>query len=113
MEPTITVTERAAQRLRQMLEKSAVYNPYVGIRFAVKAGGCSGFVYERLTVSAKPNLYDKVFESNGIRIFVDPKSLVIVKGTEIDHSGNLLEGFVFNNPNAKNGCGCGTSFELK
>jgi len=64
-------------------------------------------------VAAQPNLHDNVFESNGIRVFVDPKSLVIVKGTEIDHTGNLLEGFVFNNPNAKNSCGCGTSFELK
>ncbi len=96
-----------------MLEKSAVYNPYVGIRFAVRAGGCSGFVYERLTVAVKPNPYDKVFESNGVHIFVDPKSLVIVKGTEIDYSDNLLESWIFNNPNAKNSCGCGTSFELK
>ncbi len=109
----ITVTTEAAKRLQGMLNKSQPNNPEAGIRLAVKSGGCSGFMYIPLTVVAKPNPYDKIFESNGIRIFVDPKSFVIVKGTEINHTGNLLDGFVFNNPNAKNGCGCGTSFELK
>ncbi len=96
-----------------MLDKNQPNNPEAGIRLAVKAGGCSGFMYIPLTVAARPTPHDKVFESNGIRVFVDPKSWVIVKGTEIDHNGNLLEGFTFNNPNAKNNCGCGTSFELK
>lgn len=109
----ITVTERAAKRLKDMIDKSQPGNPEAGIRLAVKSGGCSGFIYIPLTVAAQPNPHDNIFESNGIRVFADPKSLVIVKGTEIDHTGNLLEGFVFNNPNAKTGCGCGTSFELK
>lgn len=112
----ITVTEKAVQRLRQMLERAPLTDAEkteAGIRFAIKSGGCSGFVYIPLTVAKKPNPHDKIFESNGIRIFVDPKSYVIVKGTEIDHSDNLLESFIFNNPNAKNSCGCGTSFELK
>ncbi len=109
----ITVTPEAAKRLKNLLDKDQPNNPEVGIRFAIKSGGCSGFLYLPLTVAAKPSSHDNIFESNGVRIFVDPKSLVIVKGTEIDHTGNLIDGFMFNNPNAKNGCGCGTSFDLK
>jgi iron-sulfur cluster assembly protein len=88
-------------------------SPTAGIRFAVKAGGCSGFIYIPLTVATKPNKHDQIFESNGTKIFVDPKSLIIIDGTEIDLSNNLIEGFIFNNPRAKASCGCGTSFELK
>ncbi len=109
----ITVTPAAAKRFKIMLDRSQPNNPEAGIRLAIKSGGCSGFIYIPLTVAARPSSHDNVFESNGVRIFVDPKSFVIVKGTEIDHNGNLLEGFIFNNPNAKNGCGCGVSFELK
>lgn len=96
-----------------MLERSPIMTEESGIRLAVKAGGCSGFIYIPLAVVAKPNPKDSVFESNGIRIFIDPKSMPVVDGTEIDHTGNLLEGFTFNNPNAKNSCGCGVSFQLK
>lgn len=108
----ITVTPKAAARLKMMLEKSPLNSETAGIRLAVKSGGCSGFMYIPLTVSTRPNPHDNVFEPNGIRIFIDPKSLVIVNGTEIDHSDNLLEDFIFNNPNAKSPCGCGTSFSL-
>ena len=109
----ITVTERAAKRLKAMLNKAQPNNSEAGIRFAVKTGGCSGFIYIPLTVAAKPNQKDNIFKSNDILVFVDHRSLVIVDGTEIDHSGNLLEGFIFNNPKAKSSCGCGVSFELK
>lgn len=110
----ITVTLEAAKRLMVMLNKAQPDNPEAGIRLAVKAGGCSGFTYIPLTVAAKPNSHDHISESNGMRIFVDPKSLVIVKGTEIDYAtDNLIGGFIFNNPMAKNSCGCGTSFDLK
>ncbi len=109
----MTVTEKAAVRLKQILARNQPNNPEAGIRISVRAGGCSGFIYSPLSSESKPSKYDKVFESKGVRIFVDPKTLVIVKGTEIDHGDNLLESFIFNNPNAKNSCGCGTSFELK
>lgn len=109
----ITVTPKAAERLKKMIERSSFPPATVGVRLAVKSGGCSGFSYIPLTVAQKPNPHDNIFESNGIRVFVDPKSLAVVKGTEIDHSDNLLEGFIFNNPNTKSPCGCGTSFELK
>ena len=110
----ITITEKAALILRRMIEKEQPDNTEAGIRLAIKAGGCSGFEYLKPKVEIKPIAHDLVFESNGVRIFVDPKTHnIFLKGTEIDHTGNLLEGFVFNNPNAKTGCGCGTSFELK
>ena len=109
----IIITERAIQGLKHLLEISPVKGPTVGFRFSVKAGGCSGFLYIPLTIVAKPNEKDSIFESQGIRIFVDPKSLTIVDGTEIDKSDNIFEGFIFNNPKAKSACGCGISFELK
>ena len=109
----ITITPEAAKRLKVMLDKAQPNNVEAGIRLAVKAGGCSGFIYLPLTVAARPTPNDNIFKSDDILIFVDHKSLVIVNGTEIDHSGNLLEGFNFNNPKAKSACGCGTSFELK
>lgn len=112
----ITVTERAATRLRSKIQTSQFRNsPEVGIRLGVKAGGCSGFIYTPLDVEARPDKkYDEVSESCGIRMFVFKRILPIVDGTEIDHSSeNLLESFIFNNPNAKTSCGCGTSFELK
>ncbi len=109
----ITITTEAAKRLKNMLNKDQPNNSQAGIRLAVKAGGCSGFSYIPLTVAPKPTPNDNIFLSNEILIFVDHKSLVIVDGTEIDHSSNLLEGFTFNNPKAKSACGCGTSFELK
>ena len=109
----ITVTPKAAERLKRMLKASSMPAETAGIRLAVKSGGCSGFTYIPLTVARKPDPHDEIFESNDIRIFVDPKSLVVVKGTEIDHSDNLLEGFVFNNPNAQASCGCGVSFNTK
>lgn len=109
----ITISEKAILRLKHLLEVSPVKGSSVGFRFGVKAGGCSGFLYIPLTIVAKPNEKDSVFESQGIRIFVDPKSLPVVVGTEIDKSDNIFEGFIFNNPNAKLTCGCGISFELK
>lgn len=109
----ITISEKAILRLKHLLEVSPVKGPSVGFRFGVKAGGCSGFLYIPLTIVAKPNEKDSVFESQGIRIFVDPKSLPVVVGTEIDKSDNIFEGFIFNNPNTKLTCGCGISFELK
>lgn len=109
----ITVTPEAAKRLKAMIDKSQPNSDQAGVRLAIKSGGCSGLLYIPLTVAAKPSPHDNIFESSGVRVFVDPKSLVIVQGTEIDHTGNLLEGFVFNNPNAKSACGCGISFQLK
>lgn len=110
----ITITPEAAKRLQIILNKAQPNNPEAGIRFGVKGGGCSGYTYLPLAAFPRPAFGDKIFESSGIRIFVDPLHLRFIDDTEIDHNGNLLEGgFVFNNPNARNSCGCGISFELK
>lgn len=114
----VTVTERAALRIKKELDAKNSANKkeglpqMLGFRLAVKTGGCSGFQYAfyPLWFSDK---YDEFFESYGVKIYVDAKSLKFVDGTEIDVTDNLLEGFVFNNPKAKSSCGCGTSFELK
>lgn len=111
----ITVTPEAAKHLKALIERAFPDNPNAGIRLAVKAGGCSGFSYLPLKPEPKPeDKFDEVYESNGVRIFVFKQILPFVKGTEIDFTNNLLQSnFVFNNPNAKQSCGCGSSFDLK
>ena len=115
----ITTTERAGLRIKQILDTRNLHNKnhglpeMIGFRLAVKAGGCHGLQYEFYPIYFCNNKYDKIFESNGVKVHVDKKSLAIVDGTEIDHSDNLLEDFIFNNPRAQSACGCGTSFELK
>ncbi len=109
----ITVTNKAAKRMQHLLDISSVKIETRGFRFGIRSGGCSGFSYTPLSIMAEPNENDTIFESNNMRIFVDPKSLPIVDGTEIDLSDNFLEGFIFKNPNAKIACGCGISFAIK
>lgn len=109
----ITLTPKAAEYAKKLLQQEGITSPPGGIRFLVKAGGCSGLecIYK---IERKDDHHDMIIISHGVRILVDPKSMTILKGTEIDHSDNLLEKpFTFNNPNAKTSCGCGVSFELK
>ena len=115
----ITITEKAAAKIQKELDEKNSHNSknglpeMIGFRLAVKAGGCHGLEYAFYLIYFSDK-YDTVFQQHGVKIYVDRKSLVMVDGTEIDHNAvNLLEGFVFNNPNAKSSCGCGTSFELK
>ena len=76
----------------------------------MQGGGCSGLSY-LFKSSAKPRPTDKVFEFEGVKIFVDPKSMVYLDGMTLDYKESLIHsGFVFENPNAKKSCGCGTSF---
>ena len=83
-----------------------------GIRVGVKTSGCSGLSYV-LEFVDQPDTADEVFESNGIKLFVDPKSLVYLDGTELDLIKNgLNEGLEFKNPNVSGECGCGESFSV-
>ncbi|MCB1739745.1 MAG: iron-sulfur cluster assembly accessory protein [Gammaproteobacteria bacterium] len=105
----ITLSEHAASRVRSFIDKKP--GAY-GLRLAVKTTGCSGYAYVvDLTDQARED--DRVFESNGVRVVVDPKSLPLVDGTHIDfkHEG-LNEGFDYHNPNVKALCGCGESFGI-
>ena len=104
---TISITENAAAHVRGFTQKEET-----GLRVAVKGGGCSGLTYE-LQVVDGPGENDKVIKEHGVSLYIEKKSYVFLAGTVLDYSGGLNgKGFVFNNPNAKTTCGCGTSFSV-
>ncbi len=107
----LQISESAAGIITKMLEKNGL--PGGGLRIGVKAGGCSGFSYV-FGWEASPKETDHVFDGpNGARVFVDPRSLRVLDGTMLDYDTGLLsKGFIFQNPNAKSTCGCGTSFSV-
>jgi len=106
---SITLTEKAAQHVAGFLAKRG---KGVGLRFGVRTSGCSGMAYKLEFVDAV-NPEDLVFESHGVKVLVDPKSLPYIDGTELDFAREgLNEGFKFNNPNIKDQCGCGESFNV-
>jgi iron-sulfur cluster assembly protein len=106
----IHVTEKAAQKIQDLLRKEGVPDASGGLRVGVQGGGCSGLSYAmRLDTKARDR--DKVFEENGVRVFVDPKSLLFLDNTTLDYEETLMrQGFVFQNPQATRSCGCGSSF---
>ena len=105
----ITMTEPAAQRVKSFLENRG---SGVGLRLGVKTMGCSGMSYV-LEFVDDINDDDEIFESHGVKVIVDKKSLVYIDGTELDYAKEgLSEGFKFNNPNEKDACGCGESFTV-
>lgn len=105
----ILVTEKAARHIARSLTKRG---KGLGLRLGVRTSGCSGFAYAIEYVDeAQPEDID--FECHGVRVFVDPKSMTLLNGTELDFvREGLNEGFRFSNPNAKNTCGCGESFSV-
>ncbi|MHB1950782.1 MAG: iron-sulfur cluster assembly protein IscA [Acidiferrobacteraceae bacterium] len=106
---SITLTETAAERVRRFI---ASRGKGEGVRLGVRSTGCSGKAYV-LEFVDHADADDLVFESRGVRVFVDPKSLVYLDGTELDYGREgLNEGFRFNNPNVKGQCGCGESFSV-
>lgn len=106
---SITLTEPAANRVRTFLENRG---KGIGLRLGVKTSGCSGLAYVLEFVDVL-NEDDKVFEQHGVKVIVDEKSLVYLSGTELDYvKEGLNEGFKYNNPNVKNECGCGESFNV-
>jgi len=105
----ITLTQTAANRVDTFL---ANRGKGIGLRLGVKTTGCSGMAYTLEFVDTL-NEEDTTFESNGVKIIVDPKSLVYIDGTELDFTKEgLNEGFKFINPNVKDECGCGESFTV-
>ena len=107
---TISISERAAQKAKEFADRD---NPGdYGLRVGVKGGGCSGLTYT-LSIDNVARPDDKVIEENGVKLFVDRKSYVFLAGTILEYGDDLNgKGFVFNNPNAKTTCGCGTSFSV-
>ena len=105
----ITLTENAAKHVQSYLAKRG---KGVGLRVGVRTSGCSGMAY-KLEFVDSVNPEDVQFESNGVKVVVDPKSLPYLQGTELDYAREgLNEGFKFNNPNVKDECGCGESFRV-
>ena len=105
----ITITEKAAKHVARYLERRG---KGVGLRLGVKTTGCSGLAY-KLEYVDELLPEDSVFESHGIKVIVDAKSLPYIDGTELDYAREgLNEGFRFNNPNVKDECGCGESFTV-
>ena len=106
---TVTLSERAAQHVSNFIAKRG---KGIGIRLGVKTSGCSGMAY-KLEFADASEPEDVVFESRGLKVLVDPKSLPYIDGTELDYAREgLNEGFKFNNPNVKDQCGCGESFNV-
>jgi iron-sulfur cluster assembly protein len=106
---SITLTETAAERIKGFLANRGKGE---GLRLGVRTSGCSGMAYV-IEFADKLEPEDNVFESHGVKVIVDPKSLVYLDGTEVDFAREgLNEGFKFNNPNVKNACGCGESFNV-
>jgi iron-sulfur cluster assembly protein len=105
----IELTDLAAQRVQTFL---ANRGKGIGLRLGVKTTGCSGMAYVVEFVD-ELNDNDTVFESNGVKVVVDPKSLIFLDGTHVDFAKEgLNEGFQFLNPHAKDACGCGESFTV-
>ena len=106
---SIEISETAARKIRTLMSKQGITDG--GLRVGVKGGGCSGlsyiFAWER-----EARFGDEIFQGpEGSKLFVDKKSLLFLNGTVLDYDTNLIsKGFVFNNPNAKTTCGCGSSF---
>ncbi len=106
---SLSVTPKAANQIRKALQKRG---GGVGLRVAIKTSGCSGYAYA-LEFADAPAAEDLSFESEGVQLLVDAKSLPMIDGTQLDWvREGLNEGFKFNNPNASATCGCGESFAV-
>lgn len=110
MSGLVTITEAAANRMKELLENRGTPEAYV--RMGTKTAGCSGLTY-RLEFSDTPEAGDETIDAYGVKVLLDAKSLLYIIGTEVDFEvTDLKSGFVFNNPNKKGECGCGESFTV-
>lgn len=108
--PVVALTQTAVRRVKDLIAKKN--SSALGLRIAVKGGGCSGLSYA-MALEEHPRETDIAWEIEGVRVWVDPKSARFLTGATLDYSlKNILEGgFLFQNPNASRTCGCGTSFQ--
>jgi iron-sulfur cluster assembly protein len=106
----IVVTPRALDKIRSGFSKEGISPDEGGLRLGVLGGGCSGLSYS-IRFDTRPRERDRVFEFDGVRIFVDPKSFIYLHGMTLDYEQTLMkQGFNFINPNSTRSCGCGSSF---
>jgi iron-sulfur cluster assembly protein len=112
MEPTVHITPKAAQKMKEMLAARPQRTPQSGVRVGIKGGGCSGLSYV-IEFCDQARAKDKMIEQDGARVYVDPKSLVYLNGTTLDYVDTFQQkGFQFLNPQQKSECGCGQSFSI-
>jgi iron-sulfur cluster assembly protein len=112
MTESITITDRAVAAVKDALSAEKLPEADTYLRVGVRAGGCSGYSYDLQFVQEKDQ-EDQLIERDGIRLVVDPRSGVLLRGTELDYTSGLNgRGFVFRNPNASGTCGCGESFSV-
>lgn len=106
----VHVTDKALARIRVAMEKEGISPSQGGLRLGVQGGGCSGLSYS-VKFDTKPRERDRVYDYDGVRIFVDPKSFLYLNGMVLDYEETLMRrGFNFINPNSSKSCGCGSSF---
>ncbi len=111
IESEISVTDKAVKEIKKIMDENKIASEF-GLRIGVKGGGCSGFTY---TIGFDPETRegDSIIEQDGVKLFIDGKSLFYLSGTQLDFSDGLNgKGFIFNNPNATKSCGCGESFSV-
>ncbi|HSH01155.1 MAG TPA: iron-sulfur cluster insertion protein ErpA [Anaerolineae bacterium] len=107
----VNLTASAVDTVKNLLQQKNV--PDHGLRVFVAGGGCSGMQYG-MALEAEPRPYDHVIESNGVRIFIDPTSMMYLQDATIDYEDSIMGGgFKIDNPNATSTCGCGTSFKTE
>jgi iron-sulfur cluster assembly protein len=106
----IILSATAAREIKSIIQQQELDADKVRLRVGVKGGGCSGFSYV-LDLTENQKATDEEFEQHGVKIICDPKSLLYLRGTEIDFKDEIMgRGFIFKNPNATSSCGCGSSF---
>jgi iron-sulfur cluster assembly protein len=106
----LQVTEKALKRIRAAMAKEGISPTEGGLRLGVMGGGCSGLSYS-IKFDTKPRERDRIYEFDGVRVFVDPKSFLYLHGMTLDYEETLMrQGFNFINPNSSRSCGCGSSF---
>jgi iron-sulfur cluster assembly protein len=108
----ISLTPAAIDNAKSALAKRGT--PDSAVRLGIKGGGCSGFSYVIEFDDNPPRDRDRVFEFDGVKIFVDKKSLIYLSGSVLDFEKSMMrQGFKFRNPHEASSCGCGTSFTVK
>ena len=106
----IQVTDKALARIRTAIVNEGISPEQGGLRLGVQGGGCSGLSYN-IRFDTQPRERDRVYEYDGVRVFVDPKSFLYLHGMILDYEETLMrQGFNFINPNSTKSCGCGSSF---
>ena len=106
----LQITEKAIKHIRAAMAKEGISPTEGGLRLGVMGGGCSGLSYS-IKFDTQPRERDRIFEFDGVRVFVDPKSFLYLHGMTLDYEETLMrQGFNFINPNSTRSCGCGSSF---